>query len=179
MCLGGVGSAALWMQAAGSTQVLQVAHPLARGEILGEDDVVVVTVGRVPSGSTVPAGTASRLMGKTVLADIPGGALLAPSAVGEPIIAKDRVVVGLKLAPGRIPAQPLTSGTEVLLVAVPSPMAGAEKAEGSFRGTVATATAQLPDGSLTLDVAVPSADAAKLARLAALDQISVVREAVR
>lgn len=178
MCLGGVGAAGLFTQATASVQVLQVTHRIERGEVLDADDVVVVTVGRLPDGAALPASERDAVVGKEALAELPAGSLVAPGSVGKSTLEPGMVVVGLRLAPGRIPAQALPVGAAVTLVPVPA--GNAPLTDGAtIRARVVTATATKPDGFLTIDVAVPGADAQRVAKLAALDQLSVVRETDR
>ncbi|MGL5405964.1 MAG: SAF domain-containing protein [Propionibacteriaceae bacterium] len=180
ICLGGLGSAGLWVQAASSSQVVQLAHDLHRGEVVDADDFVAVTIGRVPQGATVPANQIATLVGRTALADLPTGSLLAPGAVGETSLTKDQIVVGLRLEAGRVPAQTLYSGTNVVLVGVAPAGQPADKAESkTIAAIVSTASALQPDGEITLDVVVSRNDAVQTTKLAAANQLAVVKESSR
>ncbi|MDQ7992071.1 MAG: hypothetical protein AAGC63_03455, partial [Propionicimonas sp.] len=70
----------------------------------------------------------------------------------------------------------LPPGSSVLLVAVARD--GGEPPGGaSVSGTVAASATTLPDGAALLDVTVPLDQAERVARLAAGDQLVVVRQA--
>ena len=180
MCLGGLGSAGLWVQAASSSQVVQLAHDLHRGETVDSDDFVAVTVGRIPQGSTVSAKDIASLVGHTALADLPKGSLLAPGAIGDQQLTKDQILIGLRLEPGKVPAQTLPSGTNVVLVGIAPAGQPADKAEAtSIAATVSTASSLQPDGAITLDVVVSRQDAVHATRLSAANQLAVVKESSR
>ena len=85
------------------------------------------------------------------------------------------VRIGLRLAAGRLPSAPMPPGTEVLLV--PVGRDGAEPPAGaSVTGRIATAAAVLPDGaSDRRRERRRAAEAERVVRLAANDQLALVR----
>ncbi len=176
VCLGGLGSTLLYTQAGNATAVVRVNHAVARGDVIGPEDLGVITVGNVAGVSTVPADELGRLVGQTAISDLAEGSLLAPNTIGAPILAADQVRIGLRLTAGRLPASALPAGTRVWLVAVPAANSGgADKGEATVTGSVASSPTVAPDGASVLDVNVPTAQAERIARLAATDRLALVR----
>lgn len=179
MCVGGLGSAALYSQATSAAPVLRINQTVPRGQVVQETDLSVVSVAPVPGVVTVPANKRGEIVGLRALTDLPGGTLLAPNTVGKPPVREGTVHIGLRLAPGRAPSTPIPVGTRVLLIPVAGSGAGASEApaETTFKAEIVSIPAPAPDGTQVFDVAVAAADAARIARLAAAEQLVVVREA--
>lgn len=183
VCLGGLGAALLYGEATGSHEVLQVARPISRGEVVRPGDLRPVQVGSVPGISTVPTSRAAELVGRRALIDLAGGSMLPDGAIGQPPVEKGSTQVGLKLAPGRVPVGELPPGTTVLLVPVDDPRVapGQPSAQASAAplvpAVVVSAGRAGPDGVATLlDVRVPQERARQVAELAAADRLVLVRE---
>lgn len=84
--------------------------------------------------------------------------------------------VGLRLAPGRFPTTDLRPGTTVLVVALPAQGgAVAEELPASVPATLVGDAGTQPDGSTLFALAVPSASAELVARLAAADRVALVQ----
>ncbi len=114
------------------------------------------------------------MVGRTARLDLAEGSLLSPSAFGAPLVEVGNVRLGLRLAAGRLPSAPMPPGTEVLLV--PVGRDGAPPPDGpSLAGRTATSPSALPDGAWVVDVSVAAAEAERVARLAAADQLVLVR----
>lgn len=177
ICLGGLGSAFLYLQLADAHAVVRVTRTIYRGEVVQASDLDAITLGAAVGLRTVPATEAASLIGQTALTDLPSGSLLVPGSLGPPEVESGVTRIGLKLAPGRLPISPLPAGTPILLVAVAKDTQS-EPDGASVIAEVATAPSSQTDGSLVLDVSVPAAQAERIARLAALDLIVVVRRAV-
>ena len=106
------------------------------------------------------------LVGQVADTDIrPGQALTADSVSAERSPAPGEAVVGLSLAPGRVPATPLTAGDGVLVVL--------GDGGGVSRAVVLQGGELDATGRRSLDVVVAQADAAQLAAAAAEDRVSV------
>ena len=179
-CLGGLGGAMAYQQASHANQVIVVQHTVPRGEVVRQSDLAVVTIGSAPGVHTTPARDLDALIGRRALVDLPAGSLVATESVGEPRLPDGTAQLGLKLAAGRLPVEPLPAGTPVDLVAVTSDKQGVTAATQSsslvVEARIQTAGQPSPDGSaVVLDVAVPAAQAQRIADLAARDLLVIVR----
>jgi hypothetical protein len=175
ICLGGLGSAWLYVGLAGTQQVLSMTRTVYRGEVLAASDLSTVSLAPPPGLSVVSSDRVSELVGKTALVDLPTGGLVCRDCVGAVQVPADHARLGLRVAAGRLPVSPLPAGTSVLLV----PVAGANgqlPAGSGVAAVVASAPVLQADGASLLDVTVPASEAERLARLAAADQLSMVRE---
>ncbi|MDO5498132.1 MAG: flagellar biosynthesis protein FlgA [Propionibacteriaceae bacterium] len=180
ICLGGLGAAVLWAEAAGSTEVLVMTRSVARGEVVETADVRIARVGQLDGVSRIDGDELHLIAGRTALVDLAEGALVPAGGVGEAALDGGGVQLGLRLDPGRIPLDQLPAGTPVLLVGLDDPR-GAPDAPARpprpFRGTVLTPPQTGPDGvARLLDVRVDAAEAAAVAELAATDRIVLVKE---
>ncbi|MGJ3508415.1 SAF domain-containing protein [Enemella sp. A6] len=176
LVLGALGGVGLYGQATTSHTVVQVLRPVSRGEVIEPGDLGVVTVGSVPGVSVVPGDRVADLVGATARRDLSERSLLAEGAVGEPDVADGQVHIGLKLAPGRLPLAELTPGTEVLLVPVAGPNGAEPSHDRSIDAVVASSAIASPDGTaMVLDVSVNREQAELVARLAATDNLALVR----
>lgn len=175
-CLGGLGAALAFQEAAHSNQVVVMQRTIPRGVEIKATDVSVVTIGPAPGVRTVPAERLQSLVGQQALVDLPAGSLVAESSVGRTQLPKGMSQLGLKLVAGRVPNGELPAGTRLQLVEITS-----DKSQSTglvVDAEVVLAPDLMPDGSTrTMDVAVPEAQAHRLADLAARDLLSVVRQA--
>lgn len=181
-CLGGLGGAMAYQQASHANQVIVVQRTVPRGEVLKQTDLAVVTIGAAPGVHTTPAEQLGSLVGRHALVDLPAGSLVAAESVGEPRLPEGTAQLGLKLAAGRLPAEPLPAGTPVDLVEVTADKQGVASTTQSsslvVEARIQTAGQPSPDGAaMVLDVAVPAAQAQRIADLAARDLLVVVRRA--
>ena len=175
VCLGGLGSAFVYLNAVDSTPVLRVNRTIYRGEILAAADFAVVQVG---SGLDVRAVADSRIgevLGKAAITDIPAGGLLVDGSWAEASQPVGMARVGVRLAQGRFPAGDLRPGTPLSVVALAD--SGAEGAlPGTVAATLVAAPVAQPDGSLVFDLFVPSDQAETVARLAAGERVSLIQQ---
>jgi hypothetical protein len=101
------------------TSVLALGADVVRGQQLTLDDLRVVNVGTDDPVGTVAAGGADRLVGRTVVADLPAGTLLVEQMVTEGAeLTAGSGVVGLALGPGRYPGPQVTVGDVVEVIEV-------------------------------------------------------------
>lgn len=175
LVLGALGAVWLFGQLGTSQTALQVTRPIARGEVIKPGDLRPVTIGSVPGVSIVGAAQGEQLNGQTALIDLAPGALLPADALGAAVVPNGKRQVGMRLAPGRLPAGALPPATKVLIVAVSAPGATSPTAVSIPAETSGPARV-LDDGSALVDVLVANADAELVARWSAADQISLVRE---
>lgn len=165
----------VWLQTSHSQDVVIAAHAIAKGQPVSAADLTTVSIGAASGAAVIPASELGNLAGKTALMDLPSGAVVAPAALGVPVVPPGTAQVGLKLGAGRLPSSPLPAGTQVRLVPLTQAQAGVQ-----FDATVVAAPSLLPDGQTWLvDVAVVDASANQVAILAAADQLVVIRKADR
>lgn len=180
MCLGGLGAAVLWGEAAGSAEVLVLTRSVARGEIVQASDFRIARVGHLDGVSSVDAATLPAVAGQQALVDLPEGSLLPGGGVGRAALDAGGVQLGLRLAPGRIPLGELPAGTPVLLVPLEDPRANPDATTESarpIRASVLTPPQTGPDGvAQLLDVRLDASLAGDVAALAATDRIALVKE---
>lgn len=175
ICLGGLGAAVLYSSLSGSVAVVAVKRTVHRDQVISADDLTVLHVPPVPGLETVPSRHLEEIAGTTALADLTAGQLLSPRSWGEPVAAPGRARLGLRLTPGRLPVKALPPGSPVLLV--PVARDGGEPPLGaSILGEAASLPVEQADGAVVLDVTVPLGQAERLARLAAADQVVLVRQ---
>lgn len=176
VCLGGLGAALLYGNLSNAQSVITVKHTVYRDQVVTAADLGVTSVVPAAGVDTVPAERIEEVIGRTAHHDLTEGSLLSPRSFGEPLVEAGTVRLGLRLAAGRMPSAPMPPGTQVLLV--PVGREGAEPPAGpSVVGRLATAASELPDGASIVDVSVAAGEAERVARLAAGDQLVLVRQA--
>lgn len=175
ICVGGLGAAWLYSSLSGAQSVVMVTRTVYRDQVITDADLGVVALPSAPGIETVPGESLAAVVGQTALTDLVAGSVLSPRSFGAPAVEAGASRLGLRLAPGRLPASELPPGTPVLLVAVSrdtsEPPPGA-----SVVGRIASLATELPDGATLIDVSVPREQAERVARLAAADQLVVVRQ---
>lgn len=176
VALGGLGAAVLYSSVADSHSVVTIKRTVYRDQPITADDLGLVSLSTGPGLETVPAEQLSEVVGQTALVDLVEGSLLSPRGFGAAAVEPGSVRLGLRLAPGRLPVSELPPGTAVLLVAV-APDGSTPANAASYQGRIASAAVQLADGATVVDVAVVESTAEQVARLAASDQLVVVRQA--
>ena len=174
VCLGGLGAALLYGNLSNAHNVLVVQRTVYRDQVITAADLGVTSVVPAAGVETVAGDQLDTVIGRTALSDLVEGGLLSPRSFGEPVVEAGSVRIGLRLAAGRLPSAAMPPGTEVLLV--PVGRDGAEPPAGaSVTGRIATAATVLPDGASIIDVSVAATEAERVVRLAANDQLALVR----
>lgn len=175
VCLSGLGAVWLYSSATDATSVVTVLRSVHRGQVITAGDVGLVSVPAVPGLETVPGEQLGEVVGQSAHTDLVAGSLLSPRSFGSPVVSVGMAQLGLRLSPGRVPSSEMPPGTPVLLVAVARD--GGEPPDApSVLAKVASLGTEQPDGSTLLDVDVPQEHAERVARLAAADQLVVVRQ---
>ncbi|ONI71150.1 hypothetical protein ALI144C_52490 [Actinosynnema sp. ALI-1.44] len=106
---------------------LALARPVAVGQVLATQDLKQVNVAVDPGVSVVDASQAASVVGKTVSASLPAGALLTFDAVsGSGVPQAGQAIAALSLKAGQFPVE-VSPGSHVSVVFVPS-QAGAAAA---------------------------------------------------
>ncbi|MCA0296579.1 MAG: SAF domain-containing protein [Actinobacteria bacterium] len=174
ICLSGLGAALLYGNLSNAQTVITVKRTVYRDQVITAADLGVTSAVPASGVEVVPADRIDEVVGQAALYDLAEGSLLSPRAYGAPVVEVGSVRLGLRLAAGRLPSAPMPPGTEVLLVPVGRD-GGEPPAGASIAGRIATSASVLPDGASIVDVSVASAEAERVARLAAADQLVVVR----
>lgn len=181
ICLGALGAVLLFTEAVSSRTVVLVATDVQRGELVEAADLTTVTIGSTPGVRTVAGAELSALVGQRATVDLVAGSLLPAGAVGEVPLRAGYSQVGLRLAPGRLPLDPLPVGTPVQLIAVNTSNAGEQEADDlsgkTFTAFVVRSPELSPDGQFSLlDVQVEGVSAVSVAQLAAADRLVLIRQ---
>jgi hypothetical protein len=172
--LGALGAALLYADISNSVSVVSVIRTVYRDQVITEADLGITSAVPATGLDMVPSEQLPAIVGRTAQFDLTQGTLLSPRSFGDPVTEPGHVRLGLRLAAGRIPAAPLPPGARVLLV--PVGRDGSDPPSGaSVVGRVATAASTLPDGAALVDVSIAEAEAERVARLAAADQVVLVQ----
>ncbi|MEO7588148.1 MAG: SAF domain-containing protein [Arachnia sp.] len=167
--LGALGAAALYSMNTDNTDVVVMARDVTRGDEVQASDLSVVSV---PAGLRVESSAAHEreaMIGQTARSDLPAGSFPVARHLGQDPIPEGHSLVGIRLAPGRLPTSELPPGSLVQLISL---------AEGDDRvvdAVVASSPVMLDDGSgHLLDVTVADAGAHAVATLAANDLLVLI-----
>lgn len=167
-----------WGEGQSTQEVIIVGRPIAKGEVVTAQDFAVTTIGSAVGAAVVPAERMKDLIGKTALVDLPAGSVLAPAAIGAPIVQPGMAHVGLRLPAGRLPSQALSPGTRVIILRVASDNFHEQTSEERFEATIVGAPTASADGQHWLvDIALSEAQATRVAVLASSGQVALIRRA--
>lgn len=173
-CLGGLGAAVLYSSLAETESVVMMQRTVYRDQQITAADLGEVALASGPGLDTLPVRQADDVIGRTALVDLAQGTVLTPRAVGTPAVDAGVVRLGLRLGPGRVPVAELPPSTPVLLIAV---SADVGPGQATHAARTASSATLLPDGSTLVDVAVPVGAVVEVARLAAAEELVLVRQA--
>jgi hypothetical protein len=183
LCIGGLLSYMIYARIASETAVVAAAHTVYRGETIEQGDLTTITLRGGSLPQTVPATRLADLVGKRAVYDLVEGSVIPSSAVvAEATPAEGQAIVGLKLAPGRAPANLLLPSSVVRLIALPAAAddSTTDKLTGSiFVGRVIDQSPAADGTSILVNVDVEAGAAPTIAMLAAQDRIAIVRDAGR
>jgi hypothetical protein len=99
--------------------VLALARAVTVGQVLTDSDVRQVEVSVDADVATIPGSQLSSVVGQTVGASLPAGALLTRAELGASgVPAQGQAVIAVLVKPGQFPPS-LAAGAHVLLVAAP------------------------------------------------------------
>ncbi|HEY9290534.1 MAG TPA: SAF domain-containing protein [Microlunatus sp.] len=183
----------LYSQLAESQQVVAIRHTVSRGSTIEPDDLGSVRVSDTGGARTVPADQLASLVGRVAAYDLVAGSLLPQGATTDQLPpAKDRSVVGIRVAVGRAPTGFLAPGSPIRLVVLPADAAdpsdgsavdpaGTEPDGSADIATIAAtvvSSEQLDDG-IFLNIELDSRQAVDAASYAARDRMVVIRESER
>ncbi|MGH3627422.1 MAG: SAF domain-containing protein, partial [Sciscionella sp.] len=175
--------AVLFGNAGHKVSVLEIgAQPVVQGHVITRADLRSAAVAGV--GQAIPVSQAARVVGKTAATDLVPGQLLTPRMVtATPVPGAGQSLVGLSLAPSRVPSAGLAPGDVVSVVAVPAQAnGGAAAGEQLDSPRLLTSGARVYDiaGSATaggqrlVTLVVDAGDASRLAAYSTANQVAVV-----
>lgn len=173
------GTAAVVLSAGDRSEVLAVAHEVGRFEPIEQGDLKVVRVGADSGVRTVSAGQLDDLVGQAAAVDLVPGALLSPDQLveeGERVVGDSDALVGARLKPEEFPPGEVRSGSDVLIVVRPAPIAGSEEqgvreVEGWL---LSVGEAEEATGARSVSLVVPRSAAPDVTAAAAEGRVSVV-----
>ncbi|MEA5634720.1 MAG: SAF domain-containing protein [Cutibacterium granulosum] len=177
MCLGGLGGAWAWHQASNTESVLVMTHSVPRGRLITANDVGVTQASVGEQVKRLPADARDRLVGQHAVVDLPAGSLVSADSVGEVQVQRGTSHVGLTLAPGHVPIEPMPAGTKVRAVEVSEEQQPVGDRPTSVPGVVTVEPRSLEaSNDVLVDLAVPSQSAARLADLSAQSRVALIIE---
>ncbi len=161
-----------------TSDVVTVRQTVSRGEVIKREDLQSASITLDPAIRTIPKSQIDSLVGKRAASDLHTGTTVAPDQISnDPFPPKGGSVVGLYLSIAQMPQTTLRSGSTVRLVATPKAQDDAPAAGSSLQSFTATVVGskQLSDGShFTVDVLVPTNQAAAVAALDATQRLAIV-----
>lgn len=173
VCAGAVLGLWLWMSASTATEVVAVRTSVQRGHLIALEDLTTVRVTLDPQLRTVSAAELESLVGRRAATDLAPGTLVSPDQVSDAVVpGLGQSVVGIPVAPGLMPAEPLVAGDTVRLVHTPGLAGQVTAAPVTVTATVLSVTPG--DTHTVVDVLVTSDQAADLAARAATGDLAVV-----
>lgn len=167
VALGGLGAGGIYAASVETREAVIVKEDIARGETIEAGDLTVTEIPGSLAVEAVPGEKLPDLIGQTPLVDLPAGSFPASRHLGEPVIPEGKTLVGIMLSYGRLPRAAMPSGTKVQLVSLVND-------DAPTPGVIVTSPQELEFDSYVLDVLVTKSQAAKIARLAATDQLALV-----
>lgn len=164
-----------WTAATDNVPVVALRETVPRGEQIAAEDLMVVQVNPDPALRTVAGDQLESFVGQRAGLDLSAGTLLSPEAVTDEVVpAAGRSVVGLALAPGSLPGEPLQVGDRVRVVGTagqgdPATLSDPVEIAAEVAGVSLSAT-----GQAIVSVVVDEARAGEVATWAAAGRVALV-----
>lgn len=173
--LGAVLGVGVWMMSTTSVEVVTARTAIDRGQLISSDDLAVTRAAVDPSVQVVPASQLDSIVGKHAASDVAAGTLLSPTQVTDTLApGTGDSVVGVALAPGQLPAEPLRPGDRVRLVQTPAVQGNLPKTLVTLDAQVQSVTPAADGQTMVVDLLVPSSRAAEIAARAATGRVALV-----
>ena len=155
--------------------VLVVARPVASGQVIAANDLVVAQVSLSSGARSVPSSRRAQVVGKTATVGLVPGAVLAPAQLGTAsALQPGEAVVGVALKAGQSP-RGVRPGTRVQVVdTAGSGTAPAPAVVSSLAVVVDAGLAQAGSGVSVVSLRVPVDDALGVAAAGAAGRASLV-----
>ncbi|WP_405362422.1 SAF domain-containing protein [Kitasatospora sp. NBC_00085] len=167
---GGLGGAALYNSTGQRVAVLALAHDVPYGQVLTEADLVEARIASDPVLKPVSAKDRKDAVGMRATTDLKRGSLLLKADLAQALaVQPGQLIVGVSAKRTQLPATRLQSGLPIVVVYTPD-----TGRPDSLAAVVVTVGRVDTDGSQVVDVAVPAADASRLASWVASGRIQVV-----
>ncbi|MEV5880657.1 SAF domain-containing protein [Streptomyces sp. NPDC052101] len=188
--LGSLAGAVLVARAGDRVSVLGIARDVQAGQKITDQDLVTVSVAEDPGLSPVPVAERNSVVGQIAAVDLRRGGLLTRSQLtAGGGLGDTKELVGIEVKRGFAPRGELQPGDKAAAVLLPAQGAGnsTSSSTSSSKGgqssdsqviEVTVKSLSTPDasGAMVVNVAVDPADGARLATLAAANQVALVRE---
>lgn len=168
----------VWSMSSTSVEVVAMRSAVDRGEVISSDDLMLVRVTVDPAVQIVPGAQLGEIVGKRAASDLVAGSLLSPAGVaGKVAPATGESIVGVALAVGKLPAEPLRVGDKVRLVQTPADQADVPATQIAIDAVIQNVPEMSEDGqTVVVDLLVPSSRAAEVAARAATGRVALVLE---
>lgn len=161
-------------------EVVQVRTDVPRGATIEASDLSTTTVGSIAGISSVPASQLRSLVGQHAAVDLKAGSLLPAGATSaQSLPAADHTVVGLSLAPGRVPFGTITPGSKIRLVVTSAGQNGTDDQQTGqiYPATmVSTSTSTIQGTGTIVNVDVQSSQAPQIAMMSAANRLALVKD---
>lgn len=175
--VGGVLGMLMWKSATSTVEVVIVRADVPRGEVIEAADLGVARVVTDPAMRTVPGADMGSLVGRRASVDLTAGTLLASTSITDVLQpAAGEAMVGVPIAPGLMPSEPLHAGDRVLLVHRPEASGG--RPAGKPVVVAAVVVRVVPGNTqVVVDVLVPTGVATDLAATVLTGKVALVLDA--
>lgn len=139
--------------ASNATAVWVAKTPIVRGHTIVQDDLTTMNITAGQDSKAIPQSKVDQIIGKIATTDLPAGSLVTPSSISDRLgVPSGKALVGLTLGPGKVPAQTLHAGDNVVLVPVPAQ--GAAPVDVTAAQTIPAVVSQIRPVPNTNDVVV-------------------------
>lgn len=121
LLLGALGGVFLFQTASNATQVFVAAGDIPRGQTIEKEDLTTISIAASQTTTAISATDADEILGTIANVDIPAGGLITRTSTTTGLaVPEGKALIGITLQPGRLPAQQLTAGDNVVLVPIPA-----------------------------------------------------------
>lgn len=175
VCVGALTGVWLYSSTRAAADVVGVARSVARGELIGREDLVVVRVGADPALHPVAADRLEQVVGQRAAQDLAAGGLLTDAALTAAVVpGRGMSMVGVVVPAGMTPAGPVLAGDAVRLVATPGSAVDVGPADPATVAASVVSVRAGEAGASVVDVLLPRADAPVWAARAATGRVALV-----
>lgn len=177
ICVGGLASGWAWQSTSTAQEVLTVRETVLRGELIEEDNLVIVRIGVDPAIKAVPAVEMATLVGQRAALDIVAHSVVTEGQVKDVVVPpKGFSVVGLSLTAAMLPTgNQLVAGDKVRVVTTTAGEgAAAAAAPAAYGATVVRSSPDEITGNTLVNVQVATDVAPGVARRAAAGEVALV-----
>jgi hypothetical protein len=176
IAVGGLGAAWLTTAIGNTHSVIALGKNVPRGAVIKASDLTLASINIDPVLHVMPATARNQLIGKRAAIDLAAGSLVTPDSVtNQTIPQRGQSLVGVTLTSAQMPAIKLKTGDNIRFIATPRTQDAQPTGKTSaISATVVDTRTSSDSGPATVDVTVPSIDAAPLAALAATGRIALI-----